>query len=182
FLLIAIAGCRCQLLAFGQAALPASTLDPGCINHHGTSDSLSADKADKKYQRSLLDSSTAEALWQTLNQYMEKEQPFLQAGLKMPELAVALGVLPNDLSQAINTISGQSFYDFVNGFRVRQAQKLLLSPDYNEVTMLVIAMESGFASKATFYKYFKLHFSMTPAEYKKARDTGRGDNLSTVVN
>ncbi len=98
---------------------------------------------------------------------MYEQEPFLDNELRLAQLASALGVSTQSLSQVINTFSGQNFYDLINGFRARKAVQLLESPGYKSRSILDISMEAGFANKVTFYKHFKKHFNMNPSDYRK---------------
>ena len=180
FILIAIAGCRSHLLAFGdinigkspvtfEALSEAVTKMEGLVSQQVpiSADPLSAVHNNAKYQRSALSQELVDDVWQRVNDYMNKHEPFLDSELRMPQLAAHIGYSPNELSQAINRIAGQNFYEFVNAFRARKAKKLIRARADRKIPMLDIALEVGFASKATFYKHFKRHFNQTPVEYKK---------------
>jgi len=165
FFLIALAGIRSGLLSFGHTA-ESRHQAPG-YPPRSTNFIASLSDNQEKYKNSRLDRETAHALWQHVNAYMESQQPFLDSDLKMTDLAKATGISAHDLSQTINTVSGESFHTYVNGFRIRAAQALIKTDALHNVAMVDIAIRAGFASKATFYKHFKQHFGMTPAAYKK---------------
>jgi AraC-like DNA-binding protein len=61
-----------------------------------------------------------------------------------------------------------SFYDFVNGYRVREVQQRLVGPDGARYTYLALALEAGFASKSTFNAAFKKLTGVTPSDYRRA--------------
>ena len=71
------------------------------------------------------------------------------------------------LSQVINDILGQNFYDFINSYRVNEAIKQLENPSGSKKTVLEILYYAGFNSKSTFNKVFKDYTGITPTEYKK---------------
>jgi AraC-like DNA-binding protein len=87
--------------------------------------------------------------------------------LTLAELALALSTTPHNLSEVINTRTGQNFYDFVNGYRVDEVKERLRDPNADHLTLLAIGLEAGFNSKSSFNAVFKKHTSMTPSEYKK---------------
>jgi AraC-like DNA-binding protein len=60
---------------------------------------------------------------------------------------------------------GKNFYDFINHYRVAEAQLLLVDPRYRHLTHLAVAEEAGFNSKATFNAVFKKQTGQTPSEY-----------------
>ena len=97
---------------------------------------------------------------------MEKEKPYLEMGLTLAVLAGKLFVSSNHLSQVINEKLNKSFFDFVNGYRVEEAKRLLVSPLSSRLSILGIGMEAGFSSKSAFYTSFKKLTGMTPSKFK----------------
>jgi len=61
---------------------------------------------------------------------------------------------------------GQTFHDFVNGYRVREVQRRILAGDTRSIKMLALAMDAGFASKSAFNEAFKKHTSQTPSAFR----------------
>jgi AraC-like DNA-binding protein len=61
---------------------------------------------------------------------------------------------------------GQTFYDYVNGYRVREVQRRIANGDAERLTILSIALDAGFASKSTFNLVFKKHTGATPSGYR----------------
>lgn len=44
---------------------------------------------------------------------------------------------------------------------------MLLNKDYNNYTVVAIALEAGFNSKSAFYSAFKKEIGISPNEYKR---------------
>jgi len=129
----------------------------------------------EKYAKSALTAPQADEGLARLLSLMEGEKLYLNGELKLGEVAEALGFSANSLSQIINEKLGKNFYDFVNGYRVEAASRLLADPTKDNLTLLAIAFEAGFNSKSTFNSVFKKHRQMTPSEFKKqvtAADAG----------
>ena len=122
---------------------------------------------DKKYKRSGLTEDRAQELHSRLMQLMETERPFLDSTLKLNQLARQARMSPNHLSQVINELSHQNFYDFVNGYRIREAQNMIRNPELSDKTMLAIAFDVGFNSKSAFNSAFKNHAGVTPSQFKR---------------
>lgn len=120
-----------------------------------------------KYQRSALDATTSSQILELADSTMNADEPFLTNDFKLQQLATLIGVSGHDLSQAINT-GGQTYYDYVNGYRAQKAHSLISLPRYQHLAMLDIALQAGFSSKSTFYKHFKKRYRQTPAEYRKS--------------
>lgn len=117
-----------------------------------------------KYQSSGLDNELVETLWAQLNTLMHEQRLYLSHGLKIADVAQILSVPVNYVSQAINS-QGQSFYDWINHYRLQQAKALLVQ---GELRITDIAEESGFASQSSFYSHFKQATGMTPRQYRQS--------------
>ncbi len=58
---------------------------------------------------------------------------------------------------------------YVNTFRVKEAIRMIESKNYDHYTLLSIAYESGFNSKATFNRIIKKMTGKSPNEIKRER-------------
>ncbi len=125
-----------------------------------------------KYERSGLDKDTSEVFLQELSTHMEENKPYLDGDLVLPRLAEELGISPNYLSQIINEQLNVNFYDFINGYRVEEAKRLLNKDTGLRINVLNLALDSGFNSKSAFYSAFKKSTSMTPTQFRKTLTTG----------
>ncbi|MEM9886730.1 MAG: AraC family transcriptional regulator [Bacteroidota bacterium] len=103
--------------------------------------------------------------------FLQQEQYYLQTDCQLKDLATQLGVPPNYISQAINGQLQINFNEFINRFRVEEAQKRLLSEDYAHLSIAGISESVGFKSKSAFYAAFKKEVAMTPAQYVKVANT-----------
>jgi len=121
-----------------------------------------------KYEKSGLADEALQCIYCSLVQYIEKEQPYLDSNLTIFKLAETLNMPRHHISQAINTQSGKSFYDFINAYRVEEAKRRLKNPEFINFTIQGIAIDSGFNSKATFNSAFNKFVGMTPSAYKKS--------------
>ena len=120
-----------------------------------------------KYKTSPLSIDLSLQLVGELKQLMSRDKPYLDSGLSLPQLAAQMEVSVNYLSQIVNQHLGQNFFEFVNGYRVREAESILREPERRAENILTIALEVGFNSKSSFYTAFKKHTGMTPGEYRK---------------
>ena len=125
------------------------------------------DQGEEKYRRSGLDKQTSLVFLDELTSHMEANKPYLESDLVLPQLAQQLGISANYLSQVINEQLNVNFYDFVNGYRVEEAMRLMRDKAGEKVNILNIALDSGFNSKSAFYTAFKKTTSMTPTQYRK---------------
>lgn len=101
-------------------------------------------------------------LFEKVSALME-EGVFTQKGLSIADLATTLGTNTKYISSCINTGAGCSFLDFLNGYRIRYAQKKM--QENAAMRLSDIADAAGFASESAFYRNFKRVTGMTPAEW-----------------
>ncbi|MGY3090236.1 AraC-like DNA-binding protein/TRAP-type C4-dicarboxylate transport system permease small subunit [Hymenobacter sp. UYAg731] len=100
---------------------------------------------------------------------MAEEQPWLEPELTLAELAHRLRTNTSLLSHVINTGCGQNFNDFVNSYRVAEAERKLQDPRLGHYSLVGIALESGFNSKSTFNRVFKKLTGRTPGEVMRPK-------------
>ena len=124
--------------------------------------------ADPRYERSGLADAEADALRVSLVALMETEQPWKDSELTLAQLAERLATTPHKLSEVLNAQVGQTFYDFVNGYRVREVQRRIKAGEAKKLKMLALALDAGFASKSTFNDVFKKHTNQTPSAFQSA--------------
>jgi AraC-like DNA-binding protein len=131
-------------------------------------ESPGAASAASRYARSGLSDLEAARLERALLTVMDRDRPWCDSDLTLADLASRLHTTPHKLSEVLNTGIGLTFYDFVNGYRVREVQRRITAGDARKVTMLTLALDAGFASKSTFNMVFKKHTSQTPSDYRQA--------------
>jgi len=86
--------------------------------------------------------------------------------LSLNSLAEKLELGPHELSRIINTALKKSFNDFINEYRIREVTQKMQDPTYDRLTLLGIALDAGFNSKATFNRTFRQMTGKSPKEYK----------------
>lgn len=121
----------------------------------------------EKYQSSGLSNQHAESHFKRLNDLMEEEDLYKNSTLSLSELAKEMDLHPNYLSQIINDKGGQSFYDYVNTFRVNEFKNLIAQSKNEQFTLMALAYECGFNSKSSFNRYFKKITGVTPSQFAK---------------
>jgi AraC-like DNA-binding protein len=125
-----------------------------------------ADHIDKYTRSPEVDDDLLISLSQSVLTYMQQEKPHLISGLSLPILAAKVQISTHLLSQLINQQMGQNFFDFINGYRIAEAKRLIEKAPSS--TALDLAMKSGFNSKSTFYTAFKKHTQLTPSAFKQS--------------
>ncbi len=118
-----------------------------------------------KYSKSSLRDDEIIALSEKLIEVMDNRKIYKSKNLSLSELAELLETTPNKLSQVINQKFDKSFYDFINGYRVKEAKILLKDDKYINYTIESIGDEAGFNSRASFYRIFKQYEKKTPKQF-----------------
>lgn len=102
-----------------------------------------------------------------ITQLIEKERIFLQENIKIVDFASRLKVPEYKISQAIRQhFNAANFNQFLNHHRVEHAKTLLECPSHMPWSMLVIGLESGFASAVSFNRVFKANTGQLPKQYR----------------
>ncbi|MDE1149559.1 MAG: AraC family transcriptional regulator [Azospirillaceae bacterium] len=92
--------------------------------------------------------------------------------LTLPQVAQRLGTNETYLSRAINQGLGCTFSGLINGLRVEAVQARLRQAEPGE--MLALALDCGFASKASFNRVFRERTGMSPSGWRAAQNPENG--------
>lgn len=114
---------------------------------------------DKKKER-------LEKLFKKLDATMVADKLYLDSSLSIGELSKLLAVNEVYVSQAINLYGGGNFNQYVNTFRVEEAQRLIQDNPKN-LELKMLTYQCGFNSYSTFLRLFKEHTGLTPSSYFK---------------
>jgi len=123
-------------------------------------------KVNKKYEKSVLTKELSEKILNKIIKYMKEDKPFLEDDFSLNKLSDKISTIPNYVSQVINESLNLNFFDFVNGYRIVEAKKLITNNSENKFTFLQIAYEVGYNSKSAFNRAFKKHTKLTPTKFK----------------
>lgn len=102
---------------------------------------------------------------QALEEWMEREKPYLNPDFKLLDLRAVLPLNRTYLSQFINSEYGCTFYQFVNRYRIEESKRLKLeNPD---MKISDVAARCGFSSPSVFSRTFTNITGLTPREWAK---------------
>ena len=96
---------------------------------------------------------------------MDVDKAFLNPELNLSDLAKQADMTRAQLSEVINSGFNKNFNDFVNGYRVEAFKTSLKEGKHKQLSLLGVAFECGFNSKATFNRVFKKLTTYSPTQY-----------------
>lgn len=105
------------------------------------------------------------ALEHKLAQLLEEERVWLNPQLTLSDLAMQVGTNRTYLSNYLNNTLNTTFYDYINGFRLKAALEQLNDPA-TSVTMVELAESCGFNSTSTFRRVFVRAMGCSYVEYR----------------
>ncbi len=127
----------------------------------------SIQNTDKPYENSSLTEGDRQLHKQRILQMMRLEKPYLNPDLRLSEIAKKLDVSTAHFSEVLHYGFGENFHNFINFYRVVEAQKLMKKENQKDSKIIAIAFDAGFKSKTTFNRVFKNYTGLTPSEYRK---------------
>lgn len=135
-----------------------------------------------KYDDHLAIYEEDEELFRRLMDFFEPEKPYLNPKLTINELAITLYTNKTYLSSLINRRFKMNFSQFLNHYRVKEAQKVFM--DNPNLSLKALCEMSGFGSMASFNIAFRLFSGSTPAEWcreQKIKMRNKGDQGDVMV-
>ena len=118
------------------------------------------------YNKSGLSTSMLKHYSQRLTELMILEKPYRNGDLKLADLAARLELSPHNLSEIINSEFDVNFSEFLNGYRIEEALKVMQSQKGQRLRIIDIAYQTGFNNKTSFAQTFKKITNFTPSEFR----------------
>jgi len=100
-----------------------------------------------------------------LEQWMEHEKPYTNPNFRLIDLQQVLPMNRTYLSQFIHREYGCTFYQFVNRYRIEEAQRLKL--EQPDIKIGEVSARCGFSSPTVFTRTFTTITGLTPREWGK---------------
>jgi AraC family transcriptional regulator len=98
----------------------------------------------------------------------------LETGVRMPEIAAAVGLSPSQFSRAFHATAQETFSAFVLRIRIDTAMRLMIETD---LPLYHIACESGFGDQSNFSRSFAKHAGVTPYKWRLLMNERRNDKF-----
>ncbi len=121
----------------------------------------------QKYRTSHLTDEQLDDHLKKVESMMAEEKLFLDPDLQLSSLAEKVGIPQKYISQAINQRLNKSFSEYLLELRLAQAEKDLIDPKNQHMTIQGIAQNAGFASLSRFSQHFKNYKGLTPGQFQR---------------
>ncbi len=123
--------------------------------------------ASPKYARSGMTEAAQQLIGERLDRRIAGARDYLDSEIKLGDLAERIGTSPQLLSQYLNDVLGINFFDYINGLRVAEVQKMMADQAMAERPLLDLAFGAGFNSRSTFNAAFKKKTGQAPSQWRK---------------
>lgn len=117
-----------------------------------------------KNKKESFETSMLNEFYENLTKHMDLKKPYIDNELRLVHLADQLGFSTHLLSKIINKKYGNNFNNFVNDYRLKEAEILLQQEE--EIIIKNIYFDVGFNNKNSFYKAFKQKNNCTPSQFR----------------
>ena len=109
-----------------------------------------------------------------ITELLEKDRLYEDPDLSLTQMAKNMATNPSLLSKVINQGFQLNFNDFINQYRINAVKEKLLAGEARTQTLLGIAFDCGFNSKATFNRAFKKVTGLSPKEWMAQNSSATG--------
>ncbi len=106
-----------------------------------------------------------EVLKRKIETLIQAERLYQNPELTLTDLSKKLAANVSIVSRTINQGFQMNFNDFINNYRIEAVKTMFQNGEHKKSTLLGIAFDCGFNSKATFNRAFKKNTGFSPKEY-----------------
>ncbi len=155
------------VMAYRQGVIDYFEYDFSEIKQQRSEDAKKIANIRKSAPRITISGAETESLAKKVDTYMKEKEPFLDHDFTIRKMSNDIKIPVNLLSGFLNSYYGTTFFDFVNRYRVEKVVEKMNEPASGKFTLISIAYDCGFNSKATFNRVFKKLKGQTPSDYYK---------------
>ena len=91
---------------------------------------------------------------------------YLRPGLCLDDLSIETGIPIKYVKQVLSDKLNVTFFEFISGFKIDHAKRLLTKINDDHFSISNVAVESGFNTDESFIALFKKNTNMSPEKYR----------------
>jgi AraC-like DNA-binding protein len=114
-----------------------------------------------------VDNNESKRILAMLKRSMDDDKLYLDPDLTLPVLSGKTGIPLHTISKVINDKLNRNFSEFINNYRIAEAQNRLTDKRFSHYSIAAIAYDCGFNSLSVFNTSFKKIVSLTPSQYRR---------------
>lgn len=100
-----------------------------------------------------------------ISSLLERDKIYENPQLTLSDVAERLNTTSKNISTSVNLGFEMNFNDLINYYRIEAVKQKIIEKEHLTTTLLGIALDAGFNSKATFNRAFKKSTGLTPKAY-----------------
>jgi len=128
---------------------------------------------EEKPASSAISDDYADIIGSRLEKIMTEQKPYLDFDINIATLGEMMNVQPYLLGRYINQRLEKNFMTYINELRVEEVKRKFADPQFDNITILEISLQSGFRTKSAFNSFFKRSTDSTPLEYRRQTKQSR---------
>lgn len=140
--------------------------------------SAQEDAEEESAETSHVQDEYLESLYKKILNVLDTSPEIYSIGFGVTGVAKLVKAHHRYVSQAINKYSGSNFNQILISYRIREACRLMHSPEYSQYTVEAIAESVGFRSRTSFSTLFKKAVGLSPSEYFRMAKSGQDVDIT----
>jgi AraC-like DNA-binding protein len=136
-------------------------------DYPAVAEGLEPGKTETAERKLLLEPERHAEVFTKLEEVLKNKKLYKDEDLTLEKLSAASGINRYHISETLNVFAKKSFYQYINEYRVQEVIYRLDAPSPWAISLLAVAYECGFKTKASFNQYFKKIMGVTPSGYLK---------------
>ena len=111
-----------------------------------------------------ISSKRSKEIYSSIHKTLQKGKYYRDPKFTAQQLSTLIQVNTRYIAAVVQLNTGKNFSDLLNSFRLKEAEKMLLTrPEFSAEE---IALMSGFGSRQSFYRVFLKHYGVTPRHFR----------------
>jgi AraC-like DNA-binding protein len=100
-----------------------------------------------------------------VDSFLKKSKRYLDSEFNIQDLSREMGLPKHHLQLYIYKVENKGFIEFINDYKISHLKSMIDKGELSKKTLVALASECGFSSKATFFRTIKKKTGKTPLEY-----------------